>query len=186
MLDRTFLGLDLHRYPDPSHPKIRRRIAELRGLRSTNHAFLGAGSDKVIRPSHAYLIRAGTRKYSHHPAYLRHACGMRQVNDVGIVKVNLELFGEGGEGGESGRFSLRVDEVRLQFSAVGHFLSQRERSAGKEGNQADLSVIPGNPTRTLSSLAYIRAKLDYEPFKGTVVVDEAYIRTGQQRGIPCS
>jgi histidinol-phosphate aminotransferase len=34
---------------------------------------------------------------------------------------------------------------------------------------------PGNPTGTLVSLASIRALLDYEPFKGIVVVDEAYI-----------
>ena len=34
---------------------------------------------------------------------------------------------------------------------------------------------PGNPTGTLISLESIRALLDYEPFKGIVVVDEAYI-----------
>ena len=34
---------------------------------------------------------------------------------------------------------------------------------------------PGNPTGTLIPLASIRALLDYEPFKGIVVVDEAYI-----------
>lgn len=34
---------------------------------------------------------------------------------------------------------------------------------------------PGNPTGTLISLASMRAILDYEPFKGIVVVDEAYI-----------
>lgn len=34
---------------------------------------------------------------------------------------------------------------------------------------------PGNPTGTLISLASVRALLDYEPFKGIVVVDEAYI-----------
>jgi histidinol-phosphate aminotransferase len=34
---------------------------------------------------------------------------------------------------------------------------------------------PGNPTGTLISVASIRALLDYEPFKGIVVVDEAYI-----------
>ena len=34
---------------------------------------------------------------------------------------------------------------------------------------------PGNPTGTLVSLRSIRAILDYVPFKGIVVVDEAYI-----------
>ena len=34
---------------------------------------------------------------------------------------------------------------------------------------------PGNPTGTLISFASIRTLLDYKPFKGIVVVDEAYI-----------
>ena len=51
----------------------------------------------------------------------------------------------------------------------------------KKAVDADPSVkliflcSPGNPTGTLISLASIRAILDYEPFKGIVVVDEAYI-----------
>ena len=34
---------------------------------------------------------------------------------------------------------------------------------------------PGNPTGTLISLASIRALLDYENYKGIVVIDEACI-----------
>jgi len=34
---------------------------------------------------------------------------------------------------------------------------------------------PGNPTGTVITLQSIRALLDYEPFKGIVVIDEAYI-----------
>ena len=34
---------------------------------------------------------------------------------------------------------------------------------------------PGNPTGTTISVAAIRSLLDYEPFKGIVIVDEAYI-----------
>jgi len=34
---------------------------------------------------------------------------------------------------------------------------------------------PGNPSGTLISLSSIRSLLDYENFKGIVVVDEAYI-----------
>jgi histidinol-phosphate aminotransferase len=34
-----------------------------------------------------------------------------QVNDVGVTKCELELGGSAGEGGERGRFSLRVEEV---------------------------------------------------------------------------
>jgi len=34
---------------------------------------------------------------------------------------------------------------------------------------------PGNPTGTLISLTSIRSLLDYENFKGIIVVDEAYV-----------
>ena len=34
---------------------------------------------------------------------------------------------------------------------------------------------PGNPTGTLISLSSIREILEYEDFKGVVIVDEAYI-----------
>lgn len=106
------LGIDLHRYPDPSHPNIKSRIAELRGLPSTDHVFLGVGSDEVID----LLMRVCVAPGGHEkilvtpPTYgMYGVCA--QVNDVGVVKVNLELTAEGGEGGERGRFSLRVDEV---------------------------------------------------------------------------
>jgi histidinol-phosphate aminotransferase len=106
------LGLDLHRYPDPSHPNIKSRIAELRGLPSPGHVFLGVGSDEVID----LLMRVCVAPGGHEkilvtpPTYgMYGVCA--QVNDVGVVKVNLELTAEGGEGGERGRFSLRVDEV---------------------------------------------------------------------------
>lgn len=48
-----------------------------------------------------------------------------------------------------------------------------------DADQSSIKLIflcsPGNPTGTLISLASIRAILEYEPFKGIVVVDEAYI-----------
>jgi len=40
-IDRI-LGLDLHRYPDPSHIKIKSLIAEIRRLPSPEHVFLVA------------------------------------------------------------------------------------------------------------------------------------------------
>lgn len=51
----------------------------------------------------------------------------------------------------------------------------------KEAVRADSSVkliflcSPGNPTGTLISLSAIRSLLEFEDFKGIVVVDEAYI-----------
>lgn len=111
------INLDLHRYPDPSHPLIKERIAALRGLSSststaTDHVFLGVGSDEVID----ILIRVCVRPGSNEmilitpPTYgMYGVCA--HVNDVGIVKVPLELSGEKGEGCQEGRFSLRIDDV---------------------------------------------------------------------------
>src|SRR5712672_66362 len=69
----------------------------------------------------------------------------------------------------------------FQSSAVGHFLCNESAMQVKKAIDADPSIklvflcSPGNPTGTLISLASIRAILDYELFKGIVVVDEAYI-----------
>ncbi|KAF8500356.1 pyridoxal phosphate-dependent transferase [Russula emetica] len=156
------LCLDLHRYPDPSHPKIKDRIAELRNLPGTDHVFLGVGSDEVIDLLMRVCVAPGREKILITPPTYGMYSVCAQVNDVGIVKVNLELTAEGGEGGEKGRFSLRVDEVKKTIDA-------------DPSIKLVFLCSPGNPTGTLISLASIRALLDYEPFKGIVVVDEAYI-----------
>ena len=115
---RTTLELDLHRYPDPSHPTIKARIAALRGLVSSSsspaidHVFLGVGSDEVIDLLIRVCVRPGSEEkiLITPPTYgMYSVCA--QVNDVGIVKVPLELSGEKGEGGQAGRFSLRIDAV---------------------------------------------------------------------------
>jgi len=41
---------------------------------------------------------------------------------------------------------------------------------------------PGNPTGTAITLDSVRAILDYEPFKGIVVIDEAYIDFVDENG----
>ena len=40
---------------------------------------------------------------------------------------------------------------------------------------------PGNPTGTLIPLSSIKALLEYEDFKGVVIVDEAYIDFADQK-----
>jgi histidinol-phosphate aminotransferase len=112
-IDPTILSLDLHRYPDPSHPKIKERIAELRGLPGPDHVFLGVGSDEVIDLLMRVCVAPGREKILITPPTYGMYAVCAQVNDAGIVKVNLELTAEWGEGGEKGRFSPRVDEVRL-------------------------------------------------------------------------
>ncbi|THH12954.1 hypothetical protein EW146_g7205 [Bondarzewia mesenterica] len=103
--------LDLHRYPDPSHPSIKSRIAELRGLPGTDYVFLGVGSDEVIDLLMRVCVAPGKEKILTTPPTYGMYAVCAQVNDVGVVKVDLELGAQEGEGGEMGRFSLRVDEV---------------------------------------------------------------------------
>ncbi|KAG6895307.1 hypothetical protein C0992_002016 [Termitomyces sp. T32_za158] len=160
--ENNTLSLPLHRYPDPSHPDIKARIASLRGLPGTQNVFLGVGSDEVIDLLQRVCVAPGKEKILITPPTYGMYAVCAQVNDVGVVKVPLELSGEHGEGGDKGRFSLRVDEV-------------------KKAIDADPSIrlihlcSPGNPTGTLISLSAIRSILEYPNFTGIVVVDEAYI-----------
>ncbi|RDB18626.1 putative cytosolic iron-sulfur protein assembly protein 1 [Hypsizygus marmoreus] len=162
-LDAT-LDLDLHRYPDPSHASIKQRLASLRGLPGPENVFLGVGSDEVIDLLMRVCVTpgAGGEKIMITPPTYGMYSVCAQVNDVGVVRCPLELSGAQGEGGEHGRFSLRVDEMKKAIDA-----------------DPSIKIIflcsPGNPTGTLISLASIRALLDYPNYKGVVVVDEAYI-----------
>ena len=107
------LGLDLHRYPDPSHLKIKSLIAEIRGLPSPEHVFLGVGSDEVIDLLMRICVAPGREKILITPPTYGMYAVCAQINDVGITRISLELSADGGEGGDKGRFSLRVDEVGL-------------------------------------------------------------------------
>ena len=107
------LGLDLHRYPSPTHDEIKARLAELRGLPGTDYVFLGVGSDEVIDLLIRVCVAPGTEKILITPPTYGMYSVCSQVNDVGVVMVPLELSGDAGEGGEKGRFSLRVDEVSM-------------------------------------------------------------------------
>jgi hypothetical protein len=150
---RPILGLDLHRYPDPSHPKIKSRIAELRGVPSPDHVFLGVGSDEVIDLLIRVCVAPGRECILITPPTYGMYAVCAQVNDVGIVRVNLELSAEGGEGGEKGRFSLRVDDVCLAslFLVSSSSIESVVMYVGEEGgrcrsvDQADFSVLARKP-----------------------------------------
>ncbi|KIP03561.1 hypothetical protein PHLGIDRAFT_130078 [Phlebiopsis gigantea 11061_1 CR5-6] len=156
------LELDLHRYPSPTHDPIKSRIAALRGIPGPEYVFLGVGSDEVIDLLMRVCVAPGKEKILTTPPTYGMYSVCAQVNDVGVVQVPLELSGANGEGGESGRFSLRTSEI-------------------KQAIDADPSIkliflcSPGNPTGTLIPLSAVRELLEYENFKGIVVVDEAYI-----------
>ena len=106
---QSTLGLDLHRYPSPTHDPIKKRLAELRGIPGPEYVFLGVGSDEVIDLLIRVCVAPGKEKILITPPTYGMYSVCAQVNDVGVVKVPLELSGDAGEGGERGRFSLRVD-----------------------------------------------------------------------------
>jgi histidinol-phosphate aminotransferase len=116
--------LDLHRYPDPSHPSIKERIATLRGLSlptssGSDHIFLGVGSDEVIDLLMRVCVKPGGEEkiLITPPTYgMYSVCA--QVNDVGIIKIPLELSGGRGEGGQEGRFSVTVDNVSYNWTLL--------------------------------------------------------------------
>ncbi|KAF9445586.1 histidinol-phosphate aminotransferase [Macrolepiota fuliginosa MF-IS2] len=156
------LDLDLHRYPSPSHPEIKARIAALRGLPSTDYIFLGVGSDEVIDLVMRVCVAPGKEKILITPPTYGMYVVSAQVNDIGVVKVPLELSGANGEGGENGRFSVRVDKV---LDAV----------AADPSIKLIFLCSPGNPSTTLVSLNAIRTICSSPKFNGIVIVDEAYI-----------
>lgn len=122
-LDIDTLDLNLHRYPDPSHDPIKSRIAALRSIPSADHVFLGVGSDEVIDLLMRVCVTpGGSEKILITPPTYGMYSVCAQVNDVGIVKCPLELSGKDGEGGETGRFSIRLEEVG---SNVAHECIQR-------------------------------------------------------------
>jgi histidinol-phosphate aminotransferase len=109
---QSTLALDLHRYPDPSFDQIKSRLAEMRGIPGPKHVFLGVGSDEIIDLIMRVCVAPGKEKILTTPPTYGMYSVAAQVNDAQVVKCELELDGRSGEGGEKGRFSLRVDEVR--------------------------------------------------------------------------
>jgi len=156
------VDLDLHRYPSPTHDDIKSRIAELRSIPGPEYVFLGVGSDEVIDLLMRVCVAPGREKILITPPTYGMYAVCAQVNDVGVVKCPLELTGTHGEGGDAGRFSLRIDEMKKAIDS-----------------DPSIKLIflcsPGNPTGTVIPLHAIRALLEYENFKGIIVVDEAYI-----------
>ncbi|THH10602.1 hypothetical protein EW145_g1188 [Phellinidium pouzarii] len=155
-----FLSLDLHRYPDPAQREIKARIARLRNLTTVvgvpkdDHVFLGVGSDEVIDLLMRVCVAPGREKVLVTPPTYGMYGVCVQVNDVGVVKVPLNV--------EGGAFQLRLEEMK---------------KAVDEDPSIKLIILcsPGNPTGTLIPLADIQDLLEYPKFKGVVVIDEAYI-----------
>lgn len=120
------LGANLNRYPDPSHDEIKSRIATLRGLPNAKHVFLGVGSDEVIDMIMRVCVTPAKEKILITPPTYGMYAVSAQVNDIGVVWCHLNLSGSEGEGGENGRFSLRVEAVRFKLFLMHKLGANRE------------------------------------------------------------
>ncbi|KAI5121991.1 hypothetical protein M0805_001824 [Coniferiporia weirii] len=155
-----FLTLDLHRYPDPAQREIKARVARLRGITTPagvpkdDYVFLGVGSDEVIDLLMRVCVGPGREKVLTTPPTYGMYSVCAQVNDVGLVKVPLNV--------EGGAFQLRLDAMKKAID---------------EDPLIKLIFLcsPGNPSGTLIPIADIVELLEYPKFKGVIVVDEAYI-----------
>ena len=99
------LDQPLHRYPDPSHDHIKSHIANLRNVPGPDHVFLGVGSDEAIDLLIRVCCIPGKDKILTTPPTYGMYAVTANINDVGIVKVTLNVT--------EGIFQPQVDEVRF-------------------------------------------------------------------------
>jgi len=143
---------NIERYPDPRQLDFKALFAKLRGLSSPNCMFVGVGSDESIDIIMRVFGVPGKDKILITPPTYGMYSVCAQTNDLEVVKVPLLLP----------NFQLDVEKVKETLK-----------------NDPTIKMVilcsPGNPTGSCIALNDIRAILDFEDFKGIVVVDEAYI-----------
>ncbi|KAF6757770.1 histidinol-phosphate transaminase [Ephemerocybe angulata] len=144
------LALPLHRYPSPVHLPIKERIAALRALPSPENVFLGVGSDEVLDLLIRVFVKPGI------------SADDRGNEKILVTPPTYGMYGE----------------ERMGGSAWMSRHSRRRCLREKElGNTVKVIFLcsPGNPTGTLIDLDSVKEVLEWEEFKGIVLVDEAYI-----------
>jgi histidinol-phosphate aminotransferase len=138
---------DFNRYPDPSHNKLKERIAELKNLPS-EQIFLGNGSDEIIDLLFkVFCDPASDKVLTFDPTFGMYETSAR-INNVELIRVEL-----------SEAFDINIDYVKP-------FLSD-----------SALKMIficsPNNPTGNVINPETIQYLL--ENFEGILIIDEAYI-----------
>jgi histidinol-phosphate aminotransferase len=141
----------LNRYPDPHQRKLKKRIAQLKGVQKEN-LFLGNGSDEAID----LILRVFCEPVKDEVVICEPTYGMYRVSsEINQVKVrNIPLTVD---------FELDVDGILSQQSTSSKVL---------------FVCSPNNPTGNLMSKEKVGLLL--EEFDGIVVVDEAYIDFANQ------
>ncbi|CAG8555587.1 11175_t:CDS:2 [Paraglomus brasilianum] len=141
----------LNRYPDPYQLDVKERFIDFRGIASVDNTFLGVGSDEIMDLLMRICCIPGKDKILVTPPTYGMYSVCAKINDVEVVKVNLD-----------GRFQLRTDEISKTLSEVPNI-------------KIVFLCSPGNPTGTALSHESIKAILEDVNLRGLVVVDEAYI-----------
>ncbi|HHB52447.1 MAG TPA: histidinol-phosphate transaminase [Saprospiraceae bacterium] len=138
---------NLNRYPDPHQKTLKQKLAALKNV-TTEQIFIGNGSDEVIDLAFRIFCTPGKDKaLTFTPTY-----GMYEVaaatNDIQLVKIPLN---------ENFQIDLHETEQYLADPAI----------------KLLFICSPNNPTGNLLHSDDLHALLN--PFKGTVIIDEAYI-----------
>jgi histidinol-phosphate aminotransferase len=139
-------SLKLHRYPTPTHDKLRKKIADFRDV-ETDNIFLGVGSDEPIDTLIRIFCEPGRDSVIITPPTYGMYKVSASINNVGVKEVLLNE-----------RFQLKPDEILDAADKTTKilFLCSPNNPTGNDMKQTDMLKII---TR----------------FPGIVVVDEAYI-----------
>lgn len=153
-----FLGLN--RYPDPHQIELKEKFCRLRNTHqhtdkdlNPENLFCGVGSDEAIDMLLRCFCAPGKDKIlTCPPTYGMYAVSA-DVNDLGIVKVPLNV--------DDG-FSLQPDLINEKLSS-----------------DSSIKMVyicsPGNPTGALIRKRHIQKVLEHPTWNGVVILDEAYI-----------
>ncbi|KAF5613302.1 histidinol-phosphate aminotransferase [Fusarium subglutinans] len=151
-------GLQLHRYPDAHSMQLRQKFCDFRQVEgakplTVQNVCLTVGGDESIDIIIRVFCTPGKDKILICPPTYGMYEVSAHVNDVGIVKVNLDV--------DNG-FTLRPDAINEVLSA-----------------DPTIKVVficsPGNPAGNLLERSDIVKVLEHPTWNGVVVVDEAYI-----------
>ncbi|KAL2006725.1 hypothetical protein VTN00DRAFT_9393 [Thermoascus crustaceus] len=156
--DIDFLGLN--RYPDPHQIELKQLLCQLRNTHThtqkdlkPENLFVGVGSDEAIDALLRCFCTPGKDKILTCPPTYGMYSVSADVNDVGIVKVPLDV---------NNGFQLQPDKIN-------------ETLAADETIKLVYICSPGNPTANLIRKEDIQKVLEHPTWNGVVVVDEAYI-----------
>ncbi len=151
------LGEGLNRYPDPFQLELKRKISSIKGVPVQN-TFLGNGSDEAIDLLFRIFCEPKVNKVIICPPTYGMYEVSANINDVGVIKINLLP-----------NFELDVERV-LEVSPIGGDL---------EGAKLLFICSPNNPTA--NSFHADDVELLIQKFPGIVVIDEAYINFSKQK-----